>query len=151
MWRVGTSTILSLEQYHTLNIDTGFVPDVVIKFWRLELHNSLFYSKEYARTTKTNNYTVLYDSDGVEGFGVIKFFLELSCRDVSRPQVLAIIDKLITAPYVCGDVLVPHLRVVVAQHQSFVSASCLKMKCILIDVDDTVVACPFDSVCTLST
>ena len=91
MWRVGSSTTLTLEYFQALSIDTGIVPDTVIKFWRLELHNSLFYSKEYTCTTKSNNYTVVYD-DGDKSYGVIQFFLELSHRDLPRPQVIARVD-----------------------------------------------------------
>ena len=65
------------DSYGSLNLDVGFTPVNVVKFWRLEKQKSLYYSMEYTRTSKINNYSIMYDQDKAEKFGLIKYFLEL--------------------------------------------------------------------------
>ena len=97
-------TVAYTDSYGSLDLDVGFTPVNVVKFWRLEKQKSLYYSKEYTRTSKINNYTILYDQDGTEKFGLIKYFLELQrITNTSEFFVIAVIDELCTAPFVRGS------------------------------------------------
>ena len=151
MWRVGTSVIFT-DQYDSLNVEVGFSSVNVVKFWRLEANKSLYYSREYTHSWKTNNYTTLYERDGAETFGFIKFFLELqSSLRSSDFCVIAVVDELSTAPFFTGSVIVPHLHVIECQQQAFIPISYIRQKCILIDIGDNVIARPFDFCAWLST
>ena len=113
MWRIG-NCVAYTDSYGSLDLYVGFTPVNVIKFWRLEKQKSLYYSKEYIRTSKINNYTILYDQDGTEKFGLIKYFLELQriTNNTSEVFVIAVIDELCTAPFVRGSVIIPHLQTI---------------------------------------
>ena len=152
-WRIGNCATFT-DSYDTLNIDVGFTPVNIVKFWRLEKQKSLYYSKEYTRTSKINNYTIQYDQDGVEKFGFIKFFLELQRITDSTSEffVIAVIDELCTAPFVKGSVIVPHLQTIVSTQQSFIPVSKINLKCILIDIpgENQIIGHPYDFCAHLS-
>lgn len=128
-----------------LRIDVGYTPISVIRFWRLELNKSLYYAKEYTWSCSTNNYTVAYkDESGAEKYGIIKFFLELLPSTSPTYHIIAVIEELISFAYVVQSVIVPHLRVV-SQQQSFIPASMITLKCILLNIGcDTIIARPYD-------
>ena len=66
-------------------------------------------------------------------------------------HIIAVIEELITAAYVVQSVIVPQLRVVVSQQQSFIDTSTITFKCILLTIDgDTIIARLFDFVTSQS-
>lgn len=137
---------MTAVSWSDLGIDVGYTPKSVVKFWRLELSRTLYYSTEYTRASSMNNFTVAYqDDDGAEKYGVIKFFLELSSDSDSRYHIIAVIEELTTIAYVVQSVIVPQLRVVTSRRQSFIDASTITFKCILVNISgDTIIARPFD-------
>jgi hypothetical protein len=55
LWRVGIGDPFPDLDYTGLE----FTPINTVKFYRVDLRNSLYYRKEYKRTSKTNNYCVI--------------------------------------------------------------------------------------------
>lgn len=153
MWRIG-NCVAYTDSYGSLDLDVGFTPVNVVKFWRLEKQKSLYYSKEYTRTSKINNYTILYDQDGTEKFGLIKYFLELQriTNNTSEFFVIAVIDELCTAPFVRGSVIIPHLQTIVSMQQSYIPIANIRLKCILIDIpgENQIISHPYDFCAQLS-
>ena len=155
IWRIGNCCLYWLLTHGSLDVDVGFTPVNVVKFWRLEKQKSLYYSKEYTRTSKINNYTILYDQDGTEKFGFIKYFLELQriTNNTSEFFVIAIIDELCTAPFVRGSVIIPHLHTIVSIQQSdIIPVANIRLKCILIDIpgENQIISHPYDFCAQLS-
>ena len=78
-WRIGrcVQTVLTPDLTVFLKNYDSREPQSVYKFWRLQLHRNLFYSKEYTRVKSRNSYTVhLLVGDTFE-YGHIKYFLEV--------------------------------------------------------------------------
>ena len=145
MWRIGLGTPLTPVSWSDLGIEVGYTPTSVVKFWRLELNKTLYYSTEYTRASSMNNFTVAYQDDsGAEKYGV-KFFLELLSNSCSRYHIIAVIEELTTVAYVVQSVIVPQLQVVTSRQPSFIDASTITFKCILLNIGgDTIIARPFD-------
>lgn len=149
MWRIGLGTplhIMTPVSWSDLEINVGYTPTSFIKFWQLELNKTLYYSTEYTRASSTNNFTVAYQDDsGAEKYEVINFFLELLYNSCSRYHIIAVIEELTTVAYVVQSVIVPQLQVVTPRQQSFIDASTITFKCILVNIGgDTIIARPFD-------
>ena len=146
MWRIGLGVLLTPVLWSDLGINVGYTPTSAIKFWRLELNKTLYYSTEYTRASSTNNFTVAYqDESGAEKYGIIKFFLELLSNPHSRHHIIAVIEELTTVAYVVQSVIVPQLQVVTSRQQSFIDASTITLKCVLLNIGgETIIARPFD-------
>ena len=145
MWCIGLGTPLTPVSWNDLGINVGYTPISVVKFRRLELNKTLYYSTEYTQASLMNNFTVAYQDDsGAEKYGVIKFFLELLSNSCSK-YIIAVIEELTTVAYVVQSVIVPQLQVVTSRQQSFTDASTITFKCILLNIGgDTIIARPFD-------
>lgn len=102
MWRLGNYKAIELSSSISalLHPVCGCRPESALKFWRLQLHNTVFYSQEYSRTRSRNSYTIT--SDG--RFGVIKYFLETK-NSSNGSVVLAIVSILRAQKYYS----LPHL------------------------------------------
>lgn len=133
MWRVGIWHTYS----DTLSLDfnVGLTPEsTIIKFYRLEMNSTLYYSTEYTRAKKTNNYTVVYKSpvESEEKFALIDFFLEMKPSNSPQFKVIAVVRKLITTCFTSGDVAVSHLHVISSEEKSFIPVQWIRQKCVLI-------------------
>ena len=72
-WRIG-----NCHPCPSLDFDTVCDVNTVMKFYRIEIRNSLYYSKEYKHSSKSNNNTVTFETlVNKDNFAVIKFFVEL--------------------------------------------------------------------------
>lgn len=95
MWRLGNYKAIELSSSISalLHPVCGCRPERALKFWRLQLHNTVFCSQEYSRTRSRNSYTITFGSDG--RFGVIKYFLET--KNSSNESVVVAIVSILRA------------------------------------------------------
>lgn len=96
MWCVGNGH--PYRDFEDLHIDLGFTPVTVVKFYRLQIGRSIYYSSEYKHTTKTNNFTVMYKHPGITELklATINFFLEVEDPSSHECKVFAVIQHLNT-------------------------------------------------------
>ena len=135
MWRIGLGTPLTPVSWSDLGINVGYTPTSVVKFWRLELNKNLYCFTEYIWASSTNNFTMAYkDDSGAEKYWVIKFFLELLSNSCSKYHIIAVIEELTTVAYVVQSVIVPQLQVATSRQQSFIDASTITFKCIVLNI-----------------
>lgn len=102
-----------------------------MKFYRIEIRGSLYYSKEYKRSSKTNNYTVTFENHiNKDNFAVIKFFVDPVTHDIT---VLAVVEELNTEVLTVHGQQVPHLHKVLSKRTVCIPVESIRRKCILID------------------
>ena len=133
VWRVGVAHPLTdFTELSSANL--GFSPVKVEKFYRIELNNSLFYCKEYKRTSKTNNYSILYEMEASgEHFALIDFFVEVTNPETSEPVILAVVQHLNVTSFSVNGEEVPHLFDISSREAKCIPVTYIKRKCILIE------------------
>ena len=133
VWRVGVAhPITDFTELSSANL--GFSPVKIEKFYRIELNNSLFYCREYKRTSKTNNYTILYEREpSNEQFALIDFFVEVTSPETSEPVILAVVQHLNVTSFSVNGEEVPHLFDITSREAKCIPVTCIKRKCILIE------------------
>ena len=123
LWRVGTGHPFSDFD------DTGleFTLANVVKFYRVEL--------KHKRTSKTNNFTVVYKSPDVTGdsFAIINFFVEVEHPSSHDLLTLAVVQHLNTSVFSVNSQPIPHILNVTSRQTRFIPIHSIKNKCILID------------------
>ena len=121
----------------------------VAKFERLRVKGTLYYSVEYKRASKMNNYTVTYiDNANTVNFAKIHYFLRVEYFD-KESEVTAVVNKFITVPFVSTSVSVPHLYKVVSSTKVCVNSLWISKHCLFINTPTPYIAVPFDF-CTTS-
>ena len=111
-----------------------FSPVCVEKFYRIELNNSLYYCREYKRTSKTNNFTVLYEAEpSKEEFAIIDFFVEVKDPWSGKPVTLAVVQHLNTSVFAVNGEEIPHLFKIFSRQTKCIPVASIKRKCILIE------------------
>ena len=104
-----------------------------MKFYRIEIRNLLYYSEEYKRSTKSNNYTVTFETPGKkENFAVIKFFVELQHPVTHNNAVFAVVEELDTEVLCVHGEIIQHLQKVLAKRTHCIPVELIRRKCILI-------------------
>ena len=87
-----------------------------MKFYRIEIGNVLYYSKEYQHSSKSNNYTVTFETlIEKENFAVIKFFLQLQNPVTNDITVMAAVEKLNTEVLTVHGESIPHLHKILSK------------------------------------
>ena len=135
LWRVGVAHSFSdFTDLYSTSLD--FSPDCIEKFYRIELNNSLYYCREYKRTSKTDNFTVLYEaqlsSDSEEEFAIIEFFVDIKNPHGCEPVILAVVQHLNTSAFDVNGVEIPHLFKVESRQTKCIPVSSIRRKCILV-------------------
>ena len=133
MWRVGVAhSFLEFIDLYSTTLD--FSPVYVEKFYRIELNNSLYYCREYKRTSTMNNFTVLYEAQSSkEEFAIIDFFVEVKNSHSCEPVILAVVQHLNTNVYNVNGEEIPHLFEISSRHTKCIPVASIKRKCILIE------------------
>ena len=109
-----------------------FSPVHVEKFYRIEL-NSLYYCREFKRTSTTNNFTDVYETQPLkEEFAIIDFFVEAKNPQSSEPVILAVVQHLSTNVFIVNGQEIPHLFEVSSRQTKCIPVASIKAKCILI-------------------
>lgn len=130
MWRVGVAHSFP-EFIDQCSLD--FTPVNVEKFYRIELNNSLYYCREYKRTSTTNNFTVVYEiQPSKEEFAIIDFFVEAKDPQSSDPVILAVVQHLSTNVLIINGQEIPHLFEISSRQTKCIPVASIKAKCILI-------------------
>lgn len=133
MWRVGAAHSFA-EFIDLYSASLEFSPVCVEKFYRIEVNNSLYYCREYKRTSKTNNFTVLYETHpSREEFAIINFFVEVKIAGSCDPMILAAVQHLNTDVFVVNGIEIPHLFEISSRETKFIPVASIKRKCILIE------------------
>ena len=136
MYRIGSAHLY--PNYCDLDglDDVGVNPSTVLKFYRIEIYNSLYYCSEYKRATKTNNHTVIYqDLDSSKKVAVVCYYLELNNDDGSC-IVVAVIKPLNTTAFKQGPITVHHLYEVLSEGSVVcIPVEWIKEKCIFMELD----------------
>ena len=131
LWRVGNG-----HPYPDFD-HTGleFTPVNVVKSYRIDLRNSLYYCREYKRTSKTNNYTVVYESPDTTGdsFAIIDFFVEVEHPSTHNLLTLAVVQHLNTSLFAVNGQAIPNMLNVSSKQTRYIPIQSIKNKCILID------------------
>ena len=99
-----------------------FKPVTAVKFWRLRIHNIVYYSLKYHRTHTRNSYTVRF---GDNQYGIIQYFLAVNSG--SDIFVFAIVSVLLVQRFQN----LPHLFI--AENTGFVKpiyARSIVSKCV---------------------
>ena len=104
-----------------------------MKFYRIEIRNLLYYSKEYKRSSKSNNYTVTFETPvNKENFAVIEFFVELQHPVTHDITVFAVVEELNTEVLTVHGENIPHLHKVLSKRTHCIPVASIRRKCILI-------------------
>ena len=131
-WRIGNCH--PFPDFESIcDINVGFSPVNVMKFYRIKIRNLLYYSEEYQHSSKSNNYTVTFETPvEKENFAVIKFFVELQHPVTNDITVLAVVEKLNTEVLSIHGENIPHLHKVLSKRTLCIAVKSIKRKCILI-------------------
>jgi hypothetical protein len=118
LWRVGIGDPFPEFDYTGLE----FTPINTIKFYRVDLRNSLYYCREYKRTSKTNNYCVVYESLDTteESFAIIDYFVEVEHPSTHNLLTLAVVQHLNTCVFTVSDQPIPHMLNVSSQQIRYI-------------------------------
>lgn len=136
VWRVGVAHPFTefIDLYST---SLDFSPVYVEKFYRIELNSSLYYCREYKRTSKTNNFTILYkaqpSTDSEDEFAIIDFFVEVKNSRSCEPVIIAVVQHLNTSVFTVNGEEIPHLFKVSSRQTKCIPVASIKRKCILIE------------------
>ena len=132
VWQIGNCD--PFPNFDTVcDINVGFSPLNSMKFYRIEIRNILYYSEEYVRSSKSNNYTVTFETpDNKENVAIIKFFVELQHPVTHEYTVLAIVEELNTEVLTVHGESIPHLHKVLSKQTRCIAVDSIKRKCILI-------------------
>lgn len=129
------------------------MPQTFLKFFRLELRDSVIYSHEYTRPTKRNDYTVMFSLAGTQKeFGQVECFVE-AIGEQNQLQVLALICPFTTTIFSvsCGSSEFPVnylLESTTANHVKFIPVTHIERKCICLEVSDKMyVVQPVHDIC----
>ena len=136
MYRIGNAHLYC--DYHDLGglDDVDVNSSTVLKFYHIEIHNSLYYCDKYKRATFTNNHTVLYQ-DPDDKFAVVCYYLELNSDDGSS-KVVAVVKQLNTS-FRQGSIIVHHLHEVISEGSVVrIPVEWIKEKCVFIKLDSMI-------------
>ena len=104
-----------------------------MKFYRMEIGNLLYYSKEYKRSSKSNNYTIIFETrTNKENFAEIEFFVELQHPVTHDITVFAVVEGLSTQVLSVHGENIPHLHKVLSKETHCIPVESIRRKCILI-------------------
>ena len=133
MWRVGVAhSFTEFIDLYSTSLD--FSPVYIEKFYRIELNNSLYYCREYKRTSKTNNFTILYETQpSEEEFALIDFFVEIKNPASCEPMILAVVQHLNVSVFTVNGEEIPHLFEISSRQTKCIPVASIKRKCILIE------------------
>ena len=133
-WRIGNCHPCPNLDFDTVcDVNIGFSPINMMKFYRTEIRNSLYYSKEYKCSSKSNNNTVTFKTPvNKDNFAVIKFFVELQHPVNHNITVLAVVEELNTEIFTVHGQHVPHLHKVLSKRTHCIPVESIRRKCVLI-------------------
>ena len=132
LWRVGIGDPFP-------DIDCAgleFTPINAVKFYRIDLRNSLYYCTEYKRASKTNNYCIIYENPDTtehDSFAIIDYFVEVEHPSTHNLLTLAVVRHLNTCVFTVNDHPIPHILNVSSQQTKYIPIQSIKSKCILIE------------------
>ena len=133
VWRVGVAHSFS-EFLDLYSASLDFSPVYVEKFYRIELNNSLYYCREYKRTSKTNNFTILYETEqSKEEFAIIDFYVEVKDPRSGKSVILAVVQHLNTSAFTVNGEEIAHLFNISSRQTKCIPVASIKRKCILIE------------------
>lgn len=93
---IGSSKVIMVEDSIGVLMEAlcKFKPVTAVKFWRLRVYNTIYYSLEYHRTHSRNSYTVRF---GDNQYGVIQYFIAVNSG--SDSFVFAIVSVLLVQQF----------------------------------------------------
>ena len=130
---------------HELELPSG----QLTRIYRIEFQGVIYYSRTYQRVKKRNSYTVLYQSDAQERFGIIEYFVFL------HQKIIAVLKLLSPISVTCKDHF--NLSTTVLDTVSFLTpvvksntVECCFVedfvnKCLFIDLNSIQYVCQFPS------
>lgn len=139
MCRLGSSNVIMVEDTLGALMEPlcKFKPVTAVKFWRLRVRNTVYYSLEYHRTHSRNSYTVCF---GDNQYGIIQYFIAVNSG--SEFFVFAVVSVLLVQRFQN----LPHLFI--TENTGFVKPIFVKSivsKCVSLIFESNFYVCVFPS------
>ena len=142
-------TVLSVELLCSVNeymAEKGHplveVGQRVMKFFRIDVNNTLYSSKEYTRVKKRNSFTICYNSKGSLRLAQILYFVEAQGCGFAIGKDYGLNGRIALPPQLTSSVF----PVIEDQDLKLFSVDLIIRKCVYVNYDNSEFVCvpPFD-------